>query len=332
MTQAANRDYEFWRRALAGEKQSVQENALQPGYYKRRMHRDAPWLPVAFWRDREGKYVKAGEIACGFQGKIADPIDHWTSAAKHPVSEEDYRFCVANGYWPTDPPPPAAAGSNMPSDPFERLKVEVDDKLELAQRFLNDAGAAITDKRNCDIAANLASALLKLNGEADDLFEEEKKPILDAGRAVDAKFKFRVAVAEAVRKLKDMAGAFMAAEERRIEAEAKAARETEAARIAAERKELEDQDPALAHVTPQEELPLAAPKPKVQAGGGVGPKLGLKSVWTGTVTDYDKALAHFKDHPQVRALIADLVQGVARATKGTVEIPGVEIKEERRAA
>jgi hypothetical protein len=340
--------YDWWKKSLAGENPPISADHPQPGFYRKREVKGGPYYAVAYWV----AWDENGELRCAIKRGTAefdliDPAHTWTWVADKAVSEADFRHYEEHGRWPEDGAV-AAPRSNLPDDPFERLKLEVDDKLEQAQLFFNQAGAKIESKVNCYVAANIAGALLKLNITADDLFDSEKKPIVKAGRAVDAKFKFRETVAETVKKLKAMAGAFMAEEERRLENEArakreaelarvKAEREAEEARIAAERKSLEAMDPVLAHITPPEELPQLPletfaniPKPRVQAGGGNGAKLGLRSVWTGTVIDYDLALAHFKNHPQVTALIADLAQGVARSGKGTIQVPGVEIKEERK--
>jgi hypothetical protein len=322
--------YDWWHRAVMGKNPPISADHPQPGFYRKREVKGGPYYAVAFYIDWE----EGGKLLCAIKRGAAEyelinPDHAWTWVADKPVSEVDFRHYEKHGRWPEDAEP-SAPRSNLPSDPFLALKLEVDDKLDQAQLFFNAAGAAIKSKLDCDKAANIATALLHLNGQADDLFKGEKKPIVDAGRTVDAKFKFREAIAETVKKLKAMAGAFMAAEERRLAAEALKAREEAAARIAEDRKRLEAQDPALAHITPQEELPLVAPKPKVQAGGGAGAKLGLKSVWTATIVNYELTLKHFGEHPLIRALIADLANGVARSGKGTIQIPGVEIKEERK--
>ena len=325
--------YDWWKQALAGENPPISADHPKPGFYRKREVKGGPYYAVAYWI----AWDEGGELRCAIKrgtGEfelVGDLERTWTWVADKPVSEADFRHYEEHGRWPEDAEP-TAQRSNLPEDPFARLKIEVDDKLEQAQLFFNAAGAKIADKVNCDKAANIAGDLLKLNGQADDLFKGEKGPIVTAGKAVDAKFKFREAVAETVKKLKAMAGAFMAAEERRLEAEAREKRNAEIAKAAAERKIVEGQDIALAALDLLSDLPPKPQSVKVQAGGGNGSKLGLKSVWTGTVTDYDAALQHFKNHPQVKALIADLANGLARSTKGTMEIPGVEVKEERKAA
>jgi hypothetical protein len=181
---------------------------------------------------------------------------------------------------------------------------------------------------------------------ADSLFEGEKRPIFEAGRAVDAKYSFRKQGAEIIRKLKSLVGAYLAAEERKAKEEAERLRqealkraEEERAAREAELKRLQDEDPTMAllkkdELERQPEIPLdVPPQPiKVRAGGGVGTKIGLKTVYTAQIVDYKVALRHFSTHPNVKALIQDLANGVVRATKGSQEIPGVKVIEERKAA
>jgi hypothetical protein len=88
------KDYEFWRMALRGGKQAVHESNPQCGFYKRRLVKDGEWLPIAFWRNKDD------QIVCCFEGKLVDPLEHWTFAAKYPVSEASYRHYIRNGHWP----------------------------------------------------------------------------------------------------------------------------------------------------------------------------------------------------------------------------------------
>ena len=176
----------------------------QCGFYKRRLVKDGPWLPIAFWRNKDD------QIVGGFEGKLVDPIEHWTFAAKYPVSEASYRYYIRNGHWLDEAP--QTPRSNMPSDPFEALTLEIQDKLEQAQIWLKTAPRAPTET-DANMARNMQAALLQLNKRADALHKAEKQPHLDAGRAVDAKFEFRKLVATVADRLRDVFTAFMKAEE-----------------------------------------------------------------------------------------------------------------------
>ena len=327
------KEYEFWRVALRGKKQPVHESNPQCGFYKRRLVKDGPWLPIAFWRNKDD------QIVCGFEGKLVDPIEHWTFAAKYPVSEASYRYYIRNGHWLDEAP--QTPRSNMPSDPFEALTLEIQDKLEQAQNWLKTAPKAPTET-DANMARNMQAALLQLNKRADAMHKAEKQPHLDAGRAVDAKFEFRKLVATVADRLRDVFTAFMKAEEVRARAEAqkkfeeerqKAQEERNAAEK--ERERLEREDPALALITepePLPELPLAPEPVKIQVGGGIGRKAGLKTVYIGRILDWQKVIQHFSGHQQIRDLLQKLVDADVRLNKVQCSIPGVEVVEERVAA
>ena len=327
------KDYEFWRAALRGQKQPVQESNPQCGFYKRRLAKDGPWLPIAVWRNKDD------QIVCCFEGRLVDPLQHWTFAAKYPVSEMAYRHYIRAGHWPDETP--EAPRSNMPSDPFEALTLEVQDKLEQAQTWLKTIPQTPSET-DANMARNMQAALLQLNKRADVLHKAEKQPHLDAGRAVDAKFDFRKAVATVADRLRDVFTAFMRAEEARQRAEAQRrfeeeSRKAEDARKAVEeeRQRLEREDPGLALITEPEPLPELprAPEPvKIQVGGGVGRKAGLKSVYIAKIVDWQKVLQHFSGHQQLRDLIQKLVDADVRLNKTQCSIPGVEVVEERVAA
>ena len=241
------KDYAFWRAALRGGKQPVHESNPQCGFYKRRLVKDGEWLPIAFWRNKDD------QIVCCFEGKLVDPLEHWTFAAKYPVSEASYRHYIRNGHWPDDVA--QSPRSNMPSDPFEALKLEVQDKLEQAQNWLKTAPKAPTET-DANMARNMQAALLQLNKRADAMHKLEKQPHLDASRAVDTKFDFRKVVATVADRLRDVFTAFMRAEEARQRAAAQKRfeeerRKAEEARKAAEeeRERLQNEDPALALIS-----------------------------------------------------------------------------------
>ena len=229
----------------------------------------------------------------------------------------------------------------MPSDPFEALKLEVQDKLEQAQNWLN-AAPRTPSETDANMARNMQAALLQLNKRADAMHKAEKQPHLDAGRGVDAKFDFRKGVAAVADRLRDVFTAFMKAEEIRQRAEAQRKfeeerRKAEDARkvVEEERQRLEREDPALALISEPEtlpELPRAPELVRVQVGGGVGRRAGLKSVYIGKIVDWPKVVQHFSGHQQVLELIQKLVDADVRLNKTQCTIPGVEVVEERVAA
>ena len=301
----------------------------------RRRSRGSRKEPVAIWR-----LVDTGELVCvaGYDKARVAPTEVWTYCAANRVDGKDAKFAWANGFWPDEPPPTQI--SNLPSDPFERLKIEIEAQQTRAEEWLGKRPTIMTQV-DCNLAVNMERELLRLNKQADALHKDEKAPILEATRACDDKFRFRTVVASVAEKLRKAYGRFMADEEARQKAAAAAKFQEEHVRVAAERKRLEEEraaklqnDPvaALTEAPPEmPELPLGPEPVKIQAGGGIGRRAGLRSVWIGTVTDYREAMLHFVEHPQMRELVDKLVAHQVKDMKAAAKIPGVTVKERRAA-
>lgn len=350
--------YAFWRARVAGKSGNQLPPALptigapiagenpQPGLWKVRLAKGATpvlmqiWLAdaetfaaVAQWRDG---LTLAGMIA----GKPADHqaiVDRWLFAA--PATKEEAAHWRQHGRWPPDAPPLPPRTDNQPADPFEALKIEAEQRIEQAEARL---AKPIADQTACDMARNLQAELLALQKRADAMHDEEMRPHLEAERAVHRRYDFRAALKDWAARLRGAFEKWMAAEERRLQAEAdrkyaeeRAAAEAERARIEAERaKKLQD-DPVSALTDPEPELPPLPAAPgtvRVQSGGGVGRKAGLKSDWEIEVTDYKLAALRVIEDPDVAKAVGKALQRIVRAAKGKIEIPGVKITEVRRAA
>jgi hypothetical protein len=321
--------YSQYRDMLAGRDVPIHEDVPYAGRYA--LKRGNVRVPVAIGPDA------SGELVAIVDGKQVDPLSIWVSCAKHPVTQEAYKHRKQHGHWPDEPPP--VARSNMPSDPFEALKAEVADKQAQADELLTKH-ATIKDQIVCNLFRNLQAQLLALNKRADGMHAEEKRPILDAGTACDEKFRFRAASKVLSDRLRSRFETFLKEEERRQQAAAEAKHRAERERVEAERKRLEEEraklmrDDPIAAITSDEpelpELPLEPEQVKVQAGGDFGRRAGLKSVWVPVLTDYKSALAHFADNAKVKELIQKLAEQAVKA--GARELPGFEVKEDRRAA
>mgnify|MGYP000464586041 FL=1 len=272
--------------------------------------------------------------------------ERWPWICPNPVPRDDYKAAFETGTWPDGTPTVAhdaatPAKSNLPSDPFERLKAELDDKMASAKAWLAEHPTAKTQVE-ADRARNLQAEILALNKQADAMHKAEKAPIIAAGDAVEAKFGFRKIAKGFADSLRVVFERFAVAEEARLkrEAQEKHAVALKAAEIA--RQEVEKQrakqffdDPIAALTSPEPELPELpkAPEPvKVNVGGGVGRAAGLKSVWSGTIDDIDAVFAHFKDTDQVRECLQKLVDATVRTHKGSTKLPGVTVSEQRKAA
>ena len=119
----------------------------------------------------------------------------------------------------------------------------------------------------------------------------------------------------------------------RAEAEAKRKLAEEAARKAREVAEAAKAEAAARNLPPPPEpvdVPLPLDEPvKIQAGGQRGRKAGLRTVTKYIVTDYAAALAHVKDHPDVRAAVEKVAAAQAKAG---ASVPGIETQTEQVAA
>lgn len=325
-------DLTYWTEALAGKRPPVVEDQPQCGYYRMRKGRDAPWLPVVIW-------IRGGEMVARVGDNMREPLGIWVACAKHPVAKDAAMHAFKVGSWPDMPDEPPA--SNMPSDPFEALLAEIADKQAQAEALLAKGNKASSETES-NLARNLQKQLLDLQKRADAMFTQEKAPVVQQGREIDEKYRFRVPLKGFADRLRDFWGRWAKAEEDRLrrEAEEKAANERraiEAARKAQEehRAKLMESDPIAALTEPPipEVEPAAEPEPvKVQVGGGYGSRGGLRSYWVPTIVDYKAALAHYAEHPDIKAVVDKLVKAEARTHKGATNIPGVTVSEDRRAA
>jgi hypothetical protein len=322
-------EFQHWRDALAGKPVSLHDSKPMPGYYKAKA--GGKFEPVAIW-------TKDGALVCRVGNKNVDPASVWTYCADKPISKELAKQVFETGQWPDMPE--EAPRSNMPSDPYEALLVEIEDKQTQAAALLAKGDCASdTDK---DLARNMQKQLLALIARADEMHEAEKAPHLEAGRAVDKRFKFRETVKASADRLKSWFGAFMVREEARLRAEAQAKFDAERKAAELARKAVEEaaakkmRDDPIAALTSEPEplpsLPFAPETVKVQAGGGFGAKAGLKTDWRADVVNYDDAAAYFANHPDVKVLVEKLATKAVKAAKGAITIPGVKVIEDRKVA
>lgn len=324
-------EFQNWRDRIEGKTVPIVTDMPQSGYYKMRRSKDGPWLPVAIWTTEEGQICRVAD-------EKVDPLSVWHWCAKHPVDKDAAKVAFATGKW--GDMPTERAPSNMPSDPYEALLAEINDKTEQAEAWLAARPKGAQSKEDADLGRNMEAQIQALQKRADEMHKAEKAPHLEASRNVDQRFDFRKAMDPLKKSLKAAWGAFAVAEEKRLraEAEAKAAAERKAveaerARIEAEQKKLMEEDPIAALTSTPEPLP-ELPKVeevKVSVGGGVGSRGGLTTVWIAEVTDYAAAAAHYANQAAVRELIDKIANGQAKRDKETAKAPGVKFSSERRA-
>lgn len=88
-------DRAWWRAALAGERPAI-TGEPQCGFFKRRLVKGGPWVPVHIWIERElddaGELLSDEQIMCSVDGRIADVEAHWSYACAKPISEAEFDY------------------------------------------------------------------------------------------------------------------------------------------------------------------------------------------------------------------------------------------------
>lgn len=97
-------EYEWWRRALAGAKQPVYETEPHPGFYKRRLVKNGPWVAVKIELirpvdDETGELIADEYLRAEQDGKEVDPVAVWLYCCTHPITETDYRYLTGATRW-----------------------------------------------------------------------------------------------------------------------------------------------------------------------------------------------------------------------------------------
>lgn len=350
MTTSTADDWTWYRAAIAAKNAGkplppVSDGAPQFGFFYAKASKAGGRVPVCIFRDSNGDLV--ARSGTKEQHRIEDAGRRWTWVASSPCERDEYVFAWTNGKWPDGTPTtaidaPPAMGDNLPSDPFERLMAEIDDKMAEAKALLTRLEGKPADKTAADTARNIQAALLTHGRTADGMHKAEKQPWIDGGKVVDDKFRFRDAVKDVAGRLRTVFENWMRAEEAKARAEAerkfqaeRAAAEAERQRIEAERARKLADDPVAALTEAAPELPPipTAPEPvKVNAGGGVGRAAGLKDVYLWEVVDYEATVHHYRNNGKIREAIEKLVAGDVKLHKADTKIPGVLVKKDRRAA
>lgn len=313
----------------------VSEADPEAGFYRRRAHKDGPWQTVAIWFDAKGKRY------CLVDGKVTEAESVWTFACRNPISEATYHAVRGGQEWPGEPAP-AAARSNLPTDPFEALKAEFESDKEIAEAFLK---TTITTKERADKAASWTKRLSAIATKAISLHKVEKQPSLDEGRKVDEKWRdLKEEPKQLSTKVKRHMDAYLL-EEQRKERERQAVAQREADRIRREAEEAarkaqdvstNPNDPVdLAAKANAEQLAKDAAEAEREAqardatAGRTGSKVSLRTFVSARIMDYEKALVALKDHPEMKVLVEQLAN---RAIRSGHDLAGVERFEEQRAA
>lgn len=112
---AANDDpYAYHKAAMVEERRRTKDSAYrsklpipdapQPGWYKRRLIRNGPWVPARIWRHPEIDFVTdkpSGRdmLLCEVNGERREAELQWGALCLRPISEVDFNFMVKNAVW-----------------------------------------------------------------------------------------------------------------------------------------------------------------------------------------------------------------------------------------
>jgi hypothetical protein len=271
----------------------VHEGDPQPGFYRRK-RKGGAWDPAAiFWHD--------DKLVCVIAGRVYDAAEQWTRLYPNPITEDVYRAVAEGGEpWP-DIAPPVQHGSNMPADPAEALRMQLEGEDAEIERWL--ATNPIRDEAAASRAADWSKRVAELAETAKRHLKEDRKPF-DEGLAK---------VRSTWTPLEDWGT--------RLKKRLKEAVEPYLKEKA--RREAQERAAALATGAP------AVPRAQNPNVGNTGKKVSLRTYRTAVITDYDAFLAFVKDWDEVRQFMQTLADRAARAK---AEMPGVQIKEDQKAA
>lgn len=316
--------FEGWKKLLKGEQVPLHENEPMPGYYRTRMGKDGPWVPVAIWRDGETLYVTRA-------GKVVDIGKVWPFCANNPVSYQAFVDVSENGKdWPDLHPAVQALSNNPPAEEtFETLAEAITDLARDAEKLVKAGGAK--SQEEADRAAHLANKLAELQGKGDILRKKEKNPHDEAAKAVQTKWLPILTAADIYKRIKlAVVTPFLQEQERKRLAAEAVARRQQAELEAAQRRATEDALRTGAPVPePVAPTPAVMPSAPPKAGSGGRRTVALRTVRQITIEDRAKVLEFFADS----AAITDLLQTMAeKAVRAGVNVPGTKVIETQVAA
>jgi hypothetical protein len=232
--------------------------------------------------------------------------------------------------------PAATVGHNQ--SPFDLIKQEIEDLFDEAKNWAD--GEPIASQEIHDQIEKLRDGIHEAGKRADALRVEEKKPLDDQVKAIQDKYNPYI---QPKRGKVDMAKSALdallvpwrtkVAAEKAAEA-AKAAAEAEAARVAAQ-EAIRQSSGNLAAREEAEELLADAKKLEKTArrwDKAATTGTGLRTVWTATLVDADKALdwAFGRSPERFTELVVAMANEAVRA--GMRDVPGFAVAEEKRAA
>ncbi len=228
--------------------------------------------------------------------------------------------------------------ANAPPEPAVLFKEEIDDLLLEARNYLD--GEPIATEQQAEAVSSLLNRLRRVAKDADEARRAEKKPHDDAAKEVQGKWLPILDKAElAATTAKQALAPWLQAIEDKQHVEAVAAK-AEALRLQAialaaykdagdaDLEAREDADRLMKAATAAAKDATRAGKAKAHAKGGER-AVGLRTVFTPTLTDSCAALKHYREKQpdDLKAWLVEQAEKDVRA--GARSIPGFTISESR---
>ena len=217
------------------------------------------------------------------------------------------------------------------------LAHEIEAFLERCERLSKDEADETTQSSLADLVATERRLRKALEQNKD----VEKRPLLEATRAIDAKFNMAVErLTKALHGPREKLKAWMLKIEAERAAAAKAAREAaEAATAAASATlaQVESDDPferlraveaapnvdaVVERAVEANRVADAVEESRTRVSTYSGRAIGLKTVRSVRITDYQAALATVAEHPDVKAAVLKALTARAKADKWQTPLPG----------
>lgn len=305
-------DWGYWRAALEGKNPAYTDGDPQSGYY--RGGND----PVAIWADADG--IMTAKV--GVQ-RVRNVNSVWLRVCRKPISYNTYLDVVNGAPWPNEQAPTIGDNSSaMGVD--QQFSDQIATKLEYFRGWLKKAGDAIGwTKETADAASDIKTAIAKIRTDGERERVKEKQPHLDAGKAVDAKWKAIASAAESAELEIVKAAQPYLKERKRLQEIA------DAAALEASRKAIEARNAASAPAQRQapQSPPEATPAPLSIVpikSGSVGKGIRLTEEKTVVVTDIIALAAHFATTQEGQEAAITWASRYGKdAPKGS--IPGIKV-------
>jgi hypothetical protein len=304
----------YWRAALSGKNPQYTDGKPECGFY-----RDGQ-APVAIWLDPEGVMIARKSR------QMVDPKSLWLRVCRRPVSHADYTTVVNGGAW-SDEAMRAIGDNSSAMGVDQQFADQIATKLEYFRGWLKKSGDAIGwTKETADAASDIKTAIAKIRTDGEKERVKEKQPHLDAGKAVDAKWKAIATAAEAAELEIVKAAQPYLKERKRLQDIA------DTAALEASRKATEERNAAAATKQPAapQSAPAATPASLSTApikSGSVGKGIRLEAVRTVEIVDVFALAAHFASTPDGRAAARTWALKFGKdAPEGS--IPGIIVKTE----